>query len=152
MTNEQLSVHAGTSLGTAFFGVFTLVAIIGLICYVFTAIGLMRMATRTGINNAWLAWIPIGNMYILGELVTAKMNGKGGKYTLYATIATVLLGWIPIIGTLISIAFALFVFVLYYWLYQKYSKNPVLHLVLSIIISPYCAFAIFALRNRDASY
>lgn len=152
MTNDQLTSYSHAAYGTAFFGIFAFIVIIGLIAYIFTAIGLMKMADRSGINNAWLAWLPIGNMYILGELVTSKLNGKGGKYTLYAVLATIVLGWIPIFGTLVSIAFAVYAFVLYYWLFLKYSKNPVLHLVLSIIISPYSAFAIFALRNREPSY
>lgn len=36
--------------------------------YVLTALGLYTMAKRRGINKAWLAWIPIGDSWILGSL------------------------------------------------------------------------------------
>lgn len=36
--------------------------------YVFTALGMFCIAKRRGIHHAWLSWIPIGNMWVLGAL------------------------------------------------------------------------------------
>ena len=36
--------------------------------YVLGAVGLYTIANRRGITNPWLAWIPVGNMWILGNL------------------------------------------------------------------------------------
>lgn len=150
--NDLNGLTSDAIFGTAIIGFILFFLLIGIICYIFLAIGLMKMAENSGIKNAWLAWIPIANCYIMGELVTSKLKGNGGKYALWASIATLVLSWVPILGGILGIAFAVFMFVLYYWIYQKYSKNPILHLILSIIISPYAAFAIFALRNNEPSY
>ena len=37
-----------------------------LISYILIALGLYTVAKRRGINHAWLAWIPIGNSWLLG--------------------------------------------------------------------------------------
>lgn len=150
MYNDEYSLDP--AFGAAIILMVFFFSIIGILCYIFSAIGFMKMAKKAEIENAWLAWIPIGNCYILGELVTTKLNGKGGIYTVIAAAVTVITSWIPFLGVLIAVVFTIFSFVLYYWLYLKYSNNPILHLVLSIIIPPYAAFAIFALRNRAASY
>ena len=36
--------------------------------YVLGAIGLYRIAKRRGIHHAWLAWIPVGNSWLLGSV------------------------------------------------------------------------------------
>lgn len=42
--------------------------VISLITYVLLAVGLYSIAKRRGIRNAWLAWIPVVNVWILGCL------------------------------------------------------------------------------------
>lgn len=39
---------------------------LSLISYILLALGLYAVAKRRGINHAWLAWIPIGNSWLLG--------------------------------------------------------------------------------------
>ena len=146
------AITSDAVFGTAMVGFIVFLTLLGLITYIFSAIGLMKMAEKSGIRNAWLAWIPIGNYYIIGELVTSKLNDNGGKYAFWASLLTLLVNWIPILGGIVGIAFAVFSLVLYYWIFEKYSKNPVLHLILSILIPPYAAFALFALRNRTGIY
>lgn len=138
--------------GTAIIGMILLFLLIGVVCYIFLSIGLMKMAENAGIKNSWLAWIPIGNTYIIGELVTIKLNGNGGQYALWASVGGLILGRLPLVGWIFSMGLFVFCCVLYYWIYQKYSQNPALHLIFSIILPPYAAFAIFALRSREPSY
>jgi hypothetical protein len=45
---------------------------IGIAAYVLMSLGLYRMAKNRGNENAWLAWIPIGNAYIMGYLSEAS--------------------------------------------------------------------------------
>ena len=42
--------------------------LLGLAAYVFSALGLFTIARRRGIHHAWLSWIPIGNIWVLGAL------------------------------------------------------------------------------------
>lgn len=43
-------------------------SIFGLAAYVFTALSLYTIAQRRGIRKAWLAWIPVVNVWILGSI------------------------------------------------------------------------------------
>lgn len=56
----------------AFAGGMILVGLItmvfGLLCYIFMAAGLHRMANRRGIRNGWLAWLPFGDVWVLGSI------------------------------------------------------------------------------------
>lgn len=54
-------------------------SIISLAVYIFTALALYTIANRRGIKNPWLAWIPWGNMWILGSIADdyqMKANGR----------------------------------------------------------------------------
>ena len=42
--------------------------VLGIVAYVLGAIALYSLAKRRGIQHAWLSWIPIGNLWILGSL------------------------------------------------------------------------------------
>lgn len=47
--------------------VFCLVILgVSVVQYVLQSLGLYSMAKRRGINNPWLAWVPVGNVWILG--------------------------------------------------------------------------------------
>ena len=39
---------------------------VGIVAYVFLAIGMYAIAKRRGIRNPWLAWIPFGSTWLLG--------------------------------------------------------------------------------------
>lgn len=41
---------------------------LGILCYVFQSVGLHSIAKRRGIRHAWLAWIPVGVLWILGSI------------------------------------------------------------------------------------
>ena len=42
--------------------------LIGIATYVFSSLGLFTIAQRRGIHHAWLSWIPVGNLWVLGAL------------------------------------------------------------------------------------
>jgi hypothetical protein len=37
----------------------------GAVCYVYMALALQTIATKTGTPDGWLAWIPIGNLFLM---------------------------------------------------------------------------------------
>lgn len=47
---------------------FLLIIAISLISYIFASLGYHTMAKRRGIEKAWLAWIPVGELWILGSI------------------------------------------------------------------------------------
>lgn len=49
-------------------GVFAVILVFWLVLAVLRALSLYTIARRRGIRKAWLSWIPIGNMWILGSL------------------------------------------------------------------------------------
>lgn len=42
--------------------------LLSIAAYVLTSLGLYTLATRRGINNAWLSWVPVINCWIIGSL------------------------------------------------------------------------------------
>lgn len=67
-----------------------------LVNYIARAIGLYRIAKKNGCANAWLAWIPFGDLFLLGK-VTGDITL--GKWTLKNTKLWLLLA--PLIGGLV---------------------------------------------------
>ena len=60
--------------------------------YILYSLGLMGLAKRTGVKNAWLAWIPVANVYVLGataDMLEEKrgLSHKWSKFLLILTVA-----------------------------------------------------------------
>ncbi|MBQ7802069.1 MAG: hypothetical protein IJ375_07080 [Oscillospiraceae bacterium] len=68
---EDLMEFVG-EFGVAIIGILLavvlVVAAVAILEYVFQAVGLYTIAKRRGINNPWLAWIPVANVWILGSI------------------------------------------------------------------------------------
>lgn len=149
MSNSGLGAFVAVA---AIFGVVGL--LLGVAAYVLMALGLMKLAENKGIENAWLAWIPIANLYIFG-LILGELNIFGQdipKLELVmplAPIAVMILNFIPILGQLISIAYAVFMIMALYNLFKMYRpESAVLFTVLSCIgLAP---IFIFIIRNDTA--
>ena len=69
---------------------FLLIGVVGIAAYVYFALALMAIAKKTKTDNAWLAWIPIANLYLLTQIA-----GVPGW-----TVLAIFLPIIPIIGGL----------------------------------------------------
>jgi hypothetical protein len=131
------------------FGV--LMAIVGITAYVLFSFGLMTLAKNKGIENAWLAWIPIGNLYILGKIVERVSIGSWEIPRLDIVLpiagAVMWLGVIPVIGWLISIALLVLAGFVLHKLFSKYRpEQAVLYTVLSIALGLVWIF-VFIIRN-----
>lgn len=53
-------------------------SLVSIALYVLQAIGLYTIAQRRGIAHAWLAWVPVGSVWILGSIAD-DYRVRGGK-------------------------------------------------------------------------
>ena len=71
--------------------------ILSLISYVLLSLGLYTIANRRGIRNAWLAWVPVGSIWILGSIADdyrARNTGRKRNFRIWLTslhVATLVL-------------------------------------------------------------
>jgi len=134
-------------------GFIFIVVLIAIACYVLMALGLYKLAKNRGIENPWLAWIPIAQYYTLGKLIGSLNIGGWQVPTVelflpIGALVVMFLNWIPVIGWLLSLAyFVLYLFAIYK-LYKMYRpQSAVLWLVLSIIFPFMGAIFLFVMRN-----
>ena len=78
--------------------------------YVWSALALMAIANKTKTKNAWLAWIPLGNIFLVTQI-----DKLPGWYTW-----GVLVSFIPFLGWPLAIAFYGFLF----WKLAERMKYP----------------------------
>ncbi len=163
-----------------FLVVFYLIMIAACIaCYVLQAVGMYSIAKRRGIHHAWLAWIPVGNLWLLGSisdqyqyLAKERVRNRRGlllglSIALYAVMILMYVGIIfaaiGMRGALLAITvlclLAYFVLAIvatvfqYIAMYDLYASsdpgNAVLYTVLSILFSISMPFFVFACRKKD---
>ena len=80
LTSQDYTALAGAGGVLAIFMAYIgIVLVIGLIVWILTAIPLYSMGSKAGVTNAWLAWLPIGNMYVLCMLGGDEFSLFGDK-------------------------------------------------------------------------
>ena len=62
-------------------GVLGVVLVFSLIFWIISALSLQSIARRRGIRNAWLAWVPVGNEWILGSIADQYQHLIQAKIT-----------------------------------------------------------------------
>ncbi len=175
----------GYSYGAPFFfvgGLLAFYVILIAVFYIFSSLGLYTMAKRRGLENPWLAWIPVVYLYVLGKLADTYAAQHMNKKTNYAVlllaltagmvaliiIMTIVLSFgmlnsyacsfwpVYIIFLLlviaVSVVYAVFYFISLYRVYNWHSESATVLLVLSILFSIIIPFVLFALRNGDNRY
>lgn len=148
MTDAGLLAMLAYSAGMVAF--FTIVL---LVFYVLKSIGLMTMASNKGVDNAWLAWIPVADLYIAG-LILEEMDLFGtnldnmGLWLPGIMVSCCILGFIPVIGFIFNLAMMLFFLFFAYNLFKLYNpEQATLYTILSIF-GLWPVF-IFILRNQQ---
>ena len=154
-TTDEGTLGAILAIMASFSLVFIIIAIIW---YVFAAVGFYRMAKNRNLDYPWIAWIPICQNYLMGDLIGNKVWGFG-----YAN-------WILVIGQIISSLIGSFgrnasgfaltligiytlVFYIYYMtalykLYKVYSTKATIMIVTSVIFPFLASIYIFAIRDH----
>ena len=99
--------------------------------YILGSIFLMKIFEKAGVQGKWRAWVPIYNYMIF-----SKLGDLSPWLILIAIGATILLGWIPVIGSIVGIA-AFVVTLLAAWRVglklQKEAVWLILYFFLSIV-------------------
>ncbi|HCF49189.1 MAG TPA: hypothetical protein DER60_02835 [Syntrophomonas sp.] len=125
---------------------------IGVVFYVLKSIGLQTLAANRGIENPWLAWIPIADLYIMGLLVE-EMDVFGyhldnlGLWCPVIFVGGGILAGIPVLGVLISVALLVFAALFVYKLFEIYTSQAILYTVLSILLALLPVF-LFIIRDN----
>lgn len=127
-----------------------LAIIIGTIIHIVSAYSIMKLAGNAGVENGWFAFIPFLNLYVIGELLSSKLGGKGGAKLLTGYIIAFILSLIPIVGILSCIAMFLASIIITYWLFQRFTAKAGLYTLLSFLTAG-IAFAIclYKIRNNQ---
>ena len=101
------SLIEGAALSGLFAGLANMLLVViffGLAAYVYGSLTMMFTAKRLGIENEWLAWIPIGNLVLMSKM--AKME--------WWPVLLLLAAFIPFIGGLAVLALTVFTYI-WWW-------------------------------------
>lgn len=89
-------------------------SLIELVLYIFESIGLYAMARNTGLNNAWLSWLPIGRDYLIGALADRYFltcRQKSGWLRILLTTLSAIQFPLSLVGILLAfIIISLFIY------------------------------------------
>lgn len=138
-----------------FFFVLLLILILATILYIIGSIGLYKMAKNDGVRNAWLAWVPIGNYYILGYLLKDKFTIFGWRLPspqislILIYVCGGLLTELPVLEVLIPLMFIVLNGVMVYHLVMKYKgeESAVAMAIICSIFNFIFPFLLFSLRD-----
>ena len=87
---EGLAVGAA-GVALAILLIFLLVMLaISIVSYVLGSVGFYRIAKRRGIHHAWLAWVPVGNGWLLGSISDHYQYVAKHKVTKRRTVLLIL--------------------------------------------------------------
>ena len=68
LVEDAYAVHAANTTLSILLGIYGLVLVISITMYVLQSIGLYTLADRRGLRHAWLAWLPVGNIWLIGAI------------------------------------------------------------------------------------
>ncbi|MDD4296049.1 MAG: hypothetical protein PHC69_03725 [Ruminiclostridium sp.] len=137
--------------GVIFGFIFILIAIA---FYIFFSLALFKLAQRRGIEMAWLAWIPIAQMYIVG-LMVKKVNISSFEIPKLeivlpaAMLGAWILGMIPFIGIIFTLAFYALILIVLYNLYNQYVPEKAMTYTLLSILVVTIPFLLYGFRDKD---
>ena len=111
LPTQAMDEETAVIIGMIFAGIMGVILLCGLIGWILGSVGLYKVAKRRGIRNAWLAWLPIGNHWILGcvsdqyqHLIQGKVTSRR-KFLLGLNLAAIALGIAYLVaGIVIGIA------------------------------------------------
>jgi hypothetical protein len=137
---------------------FLLILFLALASYVLAAIGLYTMAKNRDIENAWIAWIPVVQLYIIGRLIGTLYIGSyevpQPELVLPGlAVAGSVLSNVRLIGGLIGIVSLVVNLFALHKLYTIYRPNQAtLYLVVSILLPFMGPVFLFIMRNDEPVY
>lgn len=97
---EEVLLPVVSVLVAVFLAVWVIGMLVSVVMYVLRSLSLHQIAKRRGLNNAWLAWIPVGQEWIIGSLsdqykyLTQGKNQSRRKILLWLNLGGVVLGFL----------------------------------------------------------
>lgn len=129
----------------------------GLILYILGSLGLMQITDKLGSKGAWMAWLPLFNVYLLGKLAFNK--GIGWILVILTILSgdmkkTVNIDGITYVKThtssLFSLILAIMTFVVLHKIYKKFSTKANLMTLFTVLSCGILApIFLFAIRNNE---
>jgi hypothetical protein len=118
------------------------------------AYALYTMAVRQGVENPWVAWIPIAQLYTLGKLI------RGLKIFDYevpnieivlpvASIIFVVFRYVHVLGPIVSIVNFILVLFALNKLYKLYKPIDATFYTIISILGFTVPFIVFSLKDKD---
>jgi hypothetical protein len=107
---------------------FVLFFLVDIILYFIFAYALFVMAKDKNIDNFWMAWIPILQLYILGRLVESikildyEIPRIELAFPLFGVVA-IILNKVPILGMILSLLYFIFTLIVLNKLYKIYDED-----------------------------
>lgn len=136
-------------------GAFSIVAaVIGLIFYILTAVGLHKMAKDRGIHFAWLAWIPVFQIFLVGKLDNNKVLGIPGAawilllFPIITALSEFFFGLGFVTGLITAFGYV-YEIAAYYKLMDIYTNHPIIYTVTGVICPALMGLWIFLHRNSE---
>lgn len=128
--------------------------LVGVALYLFLSLSIYKLAQKRGIEMPWLAWIPVAQMYIVGLMVkkVTISSFEIPKLEIVlpaAMLACMILGAIPFLGMLISLAFFVLLLVTLYNLYGQYLPEKAMTYTLISVLGVTIPFLLYGLRDKD---
>ena len=86
----------------AFWAMYAVIMLLSFAMYIMQAIAFMRMAKKVGIKRSWLAFIPIGDLYIMGRIADAGKEKHKHTRRLMGTTIVFAIVYVLMIALLVS--------------------------------------------------
>lgn len=99
----------GIGLGAIGLAAMLVLLLLALAVYIYTSWAIMTIAKKTKTTPAWLAWIPIANLFLIAKIA---------KTPWWTALLFILTTWIPIVGTLITLGLTAY----WFWLIAERRK------------------------------
>lgn len=137
-------------------GFFLLFGLVGIVLYVLGALGLSRMAKKLGVENPWMAWLPIFNIYLIGKIAGDEVVvfGKEVKnLAVVLAVSSVVIGAvsvIPLIGQIALIVYIIFYYTVLNKIYKIFNESSArMYTVLSVIFAPLLPVFLFIMSGKE---
>lgn len=82
--------------------IYFLLLAFSIVSYILQSLSFYTIAKRRGLNNPWLSWLPLGNLWIMGSIsdqyqymVKGRITGR--RKTLLGLTLGMILVWIPVV-------------------------------------------------------
>jgi len=128
--------------------------IFGVILHLVFSFSLYTMVKKRGMQNPWLAWIPIANFYCVGKIVgnvsIFKLNLTNTEIILPLAFALFIgLAYVPLVGFILAAAGLLVLVVAMHKLYMQFDSENAFILTILTAILPVIAAPIIMFIYRE---